>query len=467
MSYNLAYTGAQVDSAVAANTGIVSVTDPLYGAIGDGVTDDTAAIQAALDAGGIFIPPGTYKITSKLTVTNNTDKEVKRVIGSGAGDWNDAGLSSHRTIIKNYGDDHAFEVGTLGQTVFQDLSIQNGHGSRSQGAGIYGSVSGSLCGVTIKNVHVHSHWDGIYLDSPISATLDSVITRNCDNDGIVIVGNASAQPSMVTCNSCFAMISARDGWNIANSSAMTLNSCGTDYSGRHGIHLYDNGAFAGDSYSTTLNACFSEQAGQSEEGYGIYLNGSESVTLISPHVVLSGYAGIRINSIRSCTIISPYLDNNTLFGIHVDAIDYGELTLINPRWGAGQTSELSDAAGEVTVLSSGNLGTADITHTFRGHVKIDRRAIKTIRTLADEATPSVKLGDVWLTGGTTTITDFDDGLEGQQIEVIAEHSLDITDGTNIFLSGSANWSMTATDTLTLICKADNKWYELSRSDSGA
>ena len=91
----------------------------------------------------------------------------------------------------------------------------------------------------------------------------------------------------------------------------------------------------------------------------------------------------------------------------------------------------------------------------------------TINTLANNSTPSILGRNVWLTGGTTAITDFDDGETGQQIIVIAEHSLDITDGTNIFLSGSASWSMTATDTLTLICKADNKWYEISRGDNGA
>ena len=91
----------------------------------------------------------------------------------------------------------------------------------------------------------------------------------------------------------------------------------------------------------------------------------------------------------------------------------------------------------------------------------------TIKTLANNATPSIEGGKIFLTGGTTTITDFDDGYEGQVITIIAEHSITITDGTNIYLDGSANWDMTATDTLTLICKADNKWYELSRGDNGA
>lgn len=42
----------------------VSVTD--FGAVGDGVTDDTSAIQAALDTdpGALFFPPGTYIVTS-------------------------------------------------------------------------------------------------------------------------------------------------------------------------------------------------------------------------------------------------------------------------------------------------------------------------------------------------------------------------------------------------------------------
>lgn len=43
----------------------VSVKD--FGAVGDGVTDDTAAIQAALDAGGsVFFPAKQYKVTSTL-----------------------------------------------------------------------------------------------------------------------------------------------------------------------------------------------------------------------------------------------------------------------------------------------------------------------------------------------------------------------------------------------------------------
>lgn len=54
------------------NTAPLNVVD--YGAVGDGVADDTAAIQSALDVAAglqVFIPKGTYKITAQLNAPNN------------------------------------------------------------------------------------------------------------------------------------------------------------------------------------------------------------------------------------------------------------------------------------------------------------------------------------------------------------------------------------------------------------
>lgn len=44
-----------------------------YGAVGDGVADDTAAVQIALNqTGTVYVPKGSYKITSTLTLSSNT-----------------------------------------------------------------------------------------------------------------------------------------------------------------------------------------------------------------------------------------------------------------------------------------------------------------------------------------------------------------------------------------------------------
>jgi hypothetical protein len=57
----------------------VSVKD--FGAVGDGVTDDTAAIQAFLDAGGGYVPTGTYLVNDTLIVGNR-----KYIVGAGSND---------------------------------------------------------------------------------------------------------------------------------------------------------------------------------------------------------------------------------------------------------------------------------------------------------------------------------------------------------------------------------------------
>lgn len=50
---------------------LVYVTPQMFGAVGDGVADDTAAVQAALNNGGlIYFPAGRYKVTNQLTATN-------------------------------------------------------------------------------------------------------------------------------------------------------------------------------------------------------------------------------------------------------------------------------------------------------------------------------------------------------------------------------------------------------------
>ena len=63
-----------IQSAVRASIGIYNVRDEEYGAEGDGVTDDYAAIAAAIqeadtDGGGtVVLPPGTYLISDMLTL---------------------------------------------------------------------------------------------------------------------------------------------------------------------------------------------------------------------------------------------------------------------------------------------------------------------------------------------------------------------------------------------------------------
>jgi len=84
VSYTPPFTGSTATNVGLKLAQTVSVKD--FGAVGDGVTDDTTAIQAALATGKlIYVPYGTYKITDYLTIDQGG------LIGDG---WSENGLQT-------------------------------------------------------------------------------------------------------------------------------------------------------------------------------------------------------------------------------------------------------------------------------------------------------------------------------------------------------------------------------------
>ncbi len=83
-------------------------------------------------------------------------------------------------------------------------------------------------------------------------------------------------------------------------------------------------------------------------------------------------------------------------------------------------------------------------------------------TLANDATPTVLNVVLAKTGGTTTITDFDDGVVGQPLELRFDHATTITDGSNILLNASANFVGAAGDVMKFRMFTDQVWEEVSR-----
>lgn len=80
-----------------AGPAIFNVKSDEYGAVGDGVVDDTAAIAAAIDAadasgGVVYFPPGTYRISSALSPDSATS-----LVGAGMGA--SAILTDHATAV--------------------------------------------------------------------------------------------------------------------------------------------------------------------------------------------------------------------------------------------------------------------------------------------------------------------------------------------------------------------------------
>lgn len=141
-----------------------------------------------------------------------------------------------------------------------------------------------------------------------------------------------------------------------------------------------------------------------------------------------------------------------------NAADSADLTVINFA-----TDNITTIQGATDVrLNSGATLMAGVNANGLFVNSAQRMKFGDVQALDDTGTPSVSAGNIFNTGGTTAITAFDDGLNGQVITIVSLHSVTITDGSALNLAGAGNYSMTADDTLTLVFTGTN-WYETARS----
>jgi hypothetical protein len=183
VTYTPAGSGAVARSAASKFGDVVSVKD--FGAVGDGVADDTAAIQNAVNASTqVYFPAGTYKCDGIVTLDANSNlfgagRGATRIVRNGT---NSASVgvfyaqsASSTTFIDNITiRDMTIDgqVATLGFSAFRHLVSLNG-----------------VRNVVIERVDfVGFRGDGVYIGSGSSAGLErhnhNVTVRDCLFDGV-------------------------------------------------------------------------------------------------------------------------------------------------------------------------------------------------------------------------------------------------------------------------------------------
>jgi hypothetical protein len=110
-----------------------------YGALGDGTTDDAAAINAAItaaiaDGGGtVYLPPGTYRTTTAINITD----DVIRLVGA----------QQYASIILSDHTGNAINIATNNQPYVGNLYIKrNTIGARGSRTGVGIRVFGDIAG---------------------------------------------------------------------------------------------------------------------------------------------------------------------------------------------------------------------------------------------------------------------------------------------------------------------------------
>ena len=271
-----------------------------FGAKGDGVTADDAAIQRAINAAysndpyisqttgrTVLLSAGIYQLANPLLIASNFSTGASNgIVFKGEG-W-------HSVLVPRTGVAAAIIV-TFGWGVLRDFSIQGG-----------GKTGGTAAGIVFKRA--------------IATQVTNVYVNACAGDGLLFDNNYPLTPSFV-----------------GNNDTMTVNSCSVTNCGGYGIQLKGGP----DNNNITFRTC----TVQSNARPGLLIRGNLNRVEGGDWSYNGGPAGIVLSDPADTSIsvgnvlLYPYTDsmactvyNSGKSQQNTILVGYGQGTGVNPTW---------------------------------------------------------------------------------------------------------------------------------------
>lgn len=280
---------------------LVSVKD--FGATGSGTSDDTAAIQAAINyaqtnGGRVYLPAGTYKISSTLSFTMNSGTDpIKRpsMLGDGM-----AATSIVQTGNFNGINVIGYDANPAGYCTFSSFSLYG------PSLDVQGFALKDIAFVTIDNVYIAGWSTGIYGVNVLSSTFTDLEIR-FNYGGFYFETNASygfvSEPNAIYFASCTVGNNTAYGGKVIGAGtfnyiggSIEANGSGTDLSsGKWGLAIVDAGG-----HLAQQSACGFNIQGVYFEG-----NGGQAQFQVQQTVARTGLTGV-VNACSFTALGSSY-----------------------------------------------------------------------------------------------------------------------------------------------------------------
>ena len=317
---------------------VVNVKD--FGAVGDGITDDTAALQAALNYAG----------TVDFNIISNKMNNVKSRLFIPSGKYNYSSL--------NIPDGITIEGASKASTTLIDIGTTTGVASINVGDSVNEIARAGLSNITIKGSQLTNR-DGIKYNKAVRFSgLDTVDIYHFDIN--VDFGDSFA----LAFNNCYIFGALKYNVKIDNGTASTFENCRIELAGDKGIFIDGQGTFepinvtfkqckiqsnfnegihGTDVVYLALNECFFEANNQSGQGDCILLqlgtaNRTESILQVDGNFFSpgSGQGGIAINTNMGINLIQATFIRGSGFthgircGTSVNTLEFsGEINCLN------------------------------------------------------------------------------------------------------------------------------------------
>jgi hypothetical protein len=452
-----------------------------FGAVGNGIVDDTAAIQAALDslgnAGGIaYIPNGMFcLVNSNITVPNNATLK---------GPYSKTGTPGDNTSYP-YNQLSSIRLATSATITLNSSAGIDGILIYAQGMTFPISGSYTFAGTAITGVGD----DYFVTNSMILGFNQAIYSTGCQRPKILDVN--------IDCQNGIHIDNCLDVAHVARVHCWPFTAVGTLYAKRTGIAYYftnigdwnkvfdsfcwgyQTGFRVTDCNAMEFVGCGADSPGAISGQVGFLISGASNDTVLNGCQAAAQESGIYVftNSGLHTTLIGCNVWSNTTNGI---VIENGDTTIVG--------SSIRDTEAGVNILSNtsnvilealrfynigsvGPIASSVLTNLVIVGKEIDYGNWSTTTppvntnisypVVASASTLQIPNNQNFITiTGTTNINSITNGWAGREINLLFTGILTVVDGTNLKLQ---NNFVTLGGSILKLISNGSEWYEVSRS----
>lgn len=311
-----------------------------HGAVGDGSTDDRAAIQAAIDTGRpVYIPAKVFLIGAALVLHSGT-----RIFGDRSASF---GGDTQSTIKQVTPSAHGITGVDITEFQMEDVLLVGPGSGTGDGVHLTRSANPATRYVSMSRVYVQDFGqDGISVSNAIVSVFDRVVAEGNGRHGFNFYGvyKGSAGTSCAL-NGCFANGNGATGFTLNSMVYVGLNGCAAE----HQAIDYDIISCQGISFT----GCGSEQ----NQGISWKISdGSLGIGLYSCWSYMSAGIGVLVTDNSRAAVIAGFVENSPVAGATASIkVDDGcratviTGNLITPTaYAAWTTAILDDGGGAIT-----------------------------------------------------------------------------------------------------------------------